>query len=80
MCSLSWDLSLAYWNQYLRHHRRIAILVNRGIEDHSRSDLGAIGGGCRQAAVIGVLENHSRLTMESRPGHELEGNDVEALL
>src|SRR5437588_6260090 len=36
----------------------IAILVNRGIEDHRGSDLGAIGGRCRQATIIGVLENH----------------------
>src|SRR5713226_6958828 len=38
---------------------RVAIRVDRGIEDHRRSDPGAIGGGRRQAAVIGVLENHT---------------------
>ena|SRR5436309_1562556 len=37
----------------------ITILINRGIEDHCRSDFGAIGSGRRQAMIIGVLENHS---------------------
>ena len=38
---------------------RIPILINRRIENHCRSDFGAVGGGRRQAVVIGILENYS---------------------
>jgi len=66
---LSWDLSVVYRDNTSAAIDRVAILVNRGIEDHRRSDLGTIGGGRRQAAVKGVLENHSSYIGRSSRHH-----------